>query len=159
LGLSILALLTPWEALLYVIRTPAGLTLQQVTLMWNVVWVTLQAAHPPRLSFNSGLNTLATPQRASQQILLIYLETVSTAKFILLATGALLLTLTRRVRLGGVLLMCAPALAILSYTAQLAATTTKPSNTQPHLGLVVIPAGLTLAALAGILGVMHANRD
>gem|GEM_PF-1947359 len=158
-GLSILALLTPWEALLYIIRTPSGLTLQQVTLTWNVVWVTLRAAHPPRLSFIFGLSAATSPQRAPGLILLVPLYTVSAAKLILLATGALLITLTRRVKIGGVLMLCAPALGILSYAAQLATSPPNAGSNQPQLGLIVIPIGLTLSALVGILATTRVNTD
>jgi hypothetical protein len=155
LGLSILALLTPWEALLYIIRTPSGLTLQQVTLTWNVVWVTLRAAHPPQLSFIFGLSAATSPQRAPGLIPLAPLYTVSAAKLVLLATGALLIAIHRQVRIGGALMLCAPALGILSYAVQLA--TSPPNAASNQLGLIVIPIGLTLSALVGILATMRAN--
>jgi hypothetical protein len=157
--LSLLTLLVPWEVILYTLRAQSEPTLQQVTLTWNVVWVTLRAANPPQVGHVFTLSSATNTRQASEQILLAYSYAVDAAKLILLVAGALLLTLNRRVRLGGALLICAPALAIISYAAQTAASAPNPASSQPQLGLIVIPIGLTLSALVGILATTRVNSD
>ncbi|PSN85159.1 hypothetical protein B9Q02_07500 [Candidatus Marsarchaeota G1 archaeon BE_D] len=155
--LSLLTLLVPWEVILYTLRAQSEPTLQQVTLTWNVVWVSLRAANTPQVGHVFTLSSATNTRQASEQILLAYSYVVDAAKLILLAAGALLITLTRRVKIGGVLMLCAPAIAIISYAAQLAMSPSNAGNNQ--LGLIVIPIGLTLSALVGILATMRANSD
>ena len=157
--LSLLTLLVPWEVILYTLRTQSEPTLQEVTLTWNVVWVTLRAASPPQIGHVFALSSSTSARQASEQILFTYSYVVDVAKLILLVVGALLLTLNRRVRLGGALVLCAPAIAILFYAAQVAASAPNLGSSQPQLGLVVIPVGLTLSALVGILATTSVNID
>ena len=157
--LSLLTLLVPWEVILYTLRAQSEPTLQQVTLTWNVVWVSLRAANTPQVGHVFTLSSATNTRQASEQILLAYSYAVDAAKLILLAAGALLITLTRRVKIGGVLMLCAPALAILSYAAQLATSPPNAGSSQPQLGLIVIPIGLTLSALVGILATTRVNTD